>query len=148
MAMRARALSAVALLGVMWMGLPLGLPAPASGPASVQCLTLLDAPPDPGRDDLIPVLEQCSALNPTDVELMADLGSSYEAHHRLSDAEALYRRLLLVDPGYADTRMKLAKILLARGDAPGARREAEAALRVQPNRAAIVEFLRTTETAR
>ena len=146
--MRARAVMAVALLVVLWIGLPIALPGPASGPASMQCLTLPDAPPDRSRADLIPVLEQCSALNPTDVELMADLGSSYEAHQRPADAEAVYRRALLVDPGYADTRMRLAKLLLARGDAPAARREAEAALRIQPNRASILEFLRTTEGSR
>lgn len=146
--MRARAFTAVALLVVLWVGLPVGLPGPSSGPASVQCLTLPDTPEDPARPDLIPVLEQCSALNPTDVELMADLASSYEAHHRLSEAEAVYRRILSVDPGYAGARMKLAKLLLSRGDRIAAHREAEAVLRVQPNRTAVLTFLRDTERSR
>ncbi len=115
------------------------------GPAEEQCLTLADTRPDPERADLIPVLEDCQARHPTDVELMADLGRLFESAGRASDAESIYRRALLVDPAYGELRLRLGRMLLTRGDATGARREAVAALRVQPNRQAILDLLHDAE---
>lgn len=135
-------LASVAVLALLGLALPVRLPAPASGPASTVCATLPDTPPNPARTDLLPVLERCSELNPADVELMADLGFQYEAAGRASSAEAVYRQALAIDPGYADLRLRLGHLLLQHGDASGARREAEAALRVQPNRQALLDLLR------
>jgi cytochrome c-type biogenesis protein CcmH/NrfG len=139
--MPTRILWSVSVLAVLWVVLPVPLPNPSSGPSSSECLTLSDAPPDLERADLVPVFERCSASNPTDVELMADLGLFYESAGRWSDAEAVYRRALRVDPDYADLRIRLGRLLLKRSDSVGARMEAEAALKVQPNRRAPLDLL-------
>jgi len=81
-------------------------------------------------------------LYPSDAELTADLGAEYEAAGRQDDAEAAYRRGVTVDPEYADLRLRLARLLIRRRAFAEARAEAEAALRVQPNRRALVDLLR------
>jgi tetratricopeptide (TPR) repeat protein len=144
--MRTRVLSSLAVLALLWFALPVKL-ANSSGGTSAECLTLPDAPPDPKRADIIPVLERCSALHPIDVELMADLGSVYESAGRLPDAETIYRRALSIDAGYADVRLRLGRLLLNRGDGPAARREAETALRTQPNRKAALDLIRDAQAA-
>jgi tetratricopeptide (TPR) repeat protein len=118
--------------------LPTQLAGRSSGITSEECLTLADVAPtrQPGS---LSRLEQCSALYPDDVELMADLGAAYEAIDR-TKAELAYRRVLQLDPDYADVRLRLGCLLLARGAASEALHQAEAALRVQPNRAALVDL--------
>lgn len=133
-------LASATALGLLWMVLPIGLPKP--GQSTTLCVTLPDEPPDPKGADLTAVLERCVAVNPGDVELMADLGSQYESVGRFSNAEAVYRRALSVDPGYADLRLRLGRLLLQRGDRLAARREAEEALKVQPNRQALLDLER------
>ena len=140
-AMRIRVLAALATLGALWFSLPVALPGPSTGPASAECLTLPDTPPDLTRTDRIPAFERCVRLNPNDVELMADLGRLYEAADRAANAEEIYRRALVVDPGYADVRLRLGRLLLKHGDAAGARTQAAAALAVQPNRRALRDLL-------
>jgi cytochrome c-type biogenesis protein CcmH/NrfG len=144
--MRSRILWPAGALALLWIALPVQLPNPSTGPAEEQCLTLPDTPPDPTRTDLIAVLEHCSARHPTDVELMADLGRLYEWSDRSTDAEAQYRRALSIDPGYGDLRLRLGRLLLKRGDAAAARREAASALTVQTNRRAILELLQDAKT--
>lgn len=79
---------------------------------------------------------------------MADLGREYESAHRPADAEAVYQRALAVDPDYADLQARLATLLLQRGAAADARAHAEHALRVQPNRRALLDLLdRTSRVA-
>ena len=78
---------------------------------------------------------------PADVELLADLGGRGRSHHP-ARSEAAYRRALAIDPGYADLRLRLGGLLMRRGATLEARREAEAALRVQPNRRALLDLLR------
>jgi Tfp pilus assembly protein PilF len=46
-----------------------------------------------------------------------------------------------VDPDFADVHVKLASLLAARGAITDAREHAEAALRLQPNRAAVQQLL-------
>jgi tetratricopeptide (TPR) repeat protein len=87
------------------------------------------------------VLERCSAVVADDVELMADLGREYEAARRPADAEAVYRRALAIDPDYADVHGRLATLLLQRGSVTEARAHAEAGLRLQPNRKALLDIL-------
>ena len=128
--------------------LPVRLPTPSSGPANAECLTLSDTAPDGTRIDRAEVFERCSALNPADVELVADLGRLQEAGGRLADAEASYRRALRLDPGYADVRVRLGRLLLKRGDAVGAREQAEAARDARPNGQAVVDLLADTHGAR
>lgn len=140
--MKSHVVAAIGTLGVLWAVLPVRLPNPATGPANAECLTLPDTPPDLSRADRVPVFEHCSALNPTDVELLADLGLYYEAEGRLGDAESVYVRALDLDPLYADLRVRLGRLMLRRHDLPAARRQAEAALAVQPNRRVVLDLLR------
>jgi tetratricopeptide (TPR) repeat protein len=126
--------------------LPVSLSRGASAASDEDCLTLADSPSAP-TSDLLAALERCSALYPRDTELLADLGAHYEARGRRSEAESIYRRALGVDPGYAELRLRLGRLLLARGAAADARREAEAALDVQPNRQALLDLLRDARAA-
>ncbi len=126
--------AALALLAVM---LPVSLPPSTEGPAA-DCLTLPEAPAGAARSA---ALERCRAANPGAGTLLADLGIAREARGRLAAAESAYRQALVVDPDLADVRLRLARLLLARGDADGARLEAAAALVMEPNRRAAVELL-------
>ena len=127
--------AALATLAVV---LPVSLPGgSATGTSPERCLTMADAPPAP-RPGLAADLQACSDLYPDDVELMADLGAAYEAEGGRDRAEAAYRRALRLDDGYADVRLRLARLLLDRGAAADARREIDAALAAQPNRADLI----------
>jgi len=80
----------------------------------------------------IAAMERCLTAHPDDIEMMLDLGESYETAGRREDAEALYRRALRVDARDGDVHLRLGRVLLARGDRSGAWREGEAALATQP----------------
>jgi len=88
-----------------------------------------------------PALERCLELRPDDVQLMTDLGDAYEQAAQWDRAEAVYRRALSIDAEDGDLRVRLGGVLLQRGDAAGARREATAALVVQPGRAAAIDLI-------
>jgi tetratricopeptide (TPR) repeat protein len=137
--MRARILWSAVVLGVMAMALPVRIPDPSAGKPGGECLTLTDKAPDASRADAIPAYERCSQLDPTDVESMADLGLLYESAGRRTEAEQMYRRALAADPGFADLRLRLGRLLIARGDRAGAREQAQTA---QPNRGALLDLLR------
>jgi tetratricopeptide (TPR) repeat protein len=128
-------LAAACALGAVWVLMPIRMPAAAAETSIAGCLTMADAP----SSDL-PALENCHALVPNDVELSADLGAAYEAAKRPADATAIYRQILTLDPLYADVRFRLAKLLRAAGDAAGAAAQIDQALRVQPNRQALIDF--------
>jgi tetratricopeptide (TPR) repeat protein len=85
-------------------------------------------------------LEECSVQHPDEVGVLAELARRYEPIDS-GRAEALYRRALARDPGYADLRLALGTLLLRKGAAADARTEAETALRIQPNRRALLELL-------
>ena len=104
-----------------------------------ECLTLADvaSTASPAAADRLARLEQCTARHPEDVELLAELGVSYEAVDR-ERAERVYAEVLSRDPDHADVRLRLAHIFFARGAFTEATRHAELALRIQPNRAALV----------
>lgn len=89
-----------------------------------------------------PALERCLELRPDDVEIMTDLGGAYEQAAQWDRAEAVYRRALAIDAEDGDVRVRLARVLLRRGDAAGARREAAAALAIQPGGAAALDLIR------
>ena len=55
-------------------------------------------------------------------------------------AELAYTRALKLDPDYADVRLRLGRLLLARGADAEALKQADMALRVQPNRAALLDL--------
>jgi Flp pilus assembly protein TadD len=77
-------------------------------------------------------LEACAALDPTDVELVTDVGRAYENAGDTAKAEDTYRRALLLDPDDGDVHLRLGELLAGRGDRTGARHEAMAALISQP----------------
>ena len=133
-------MAAAALLCVFWLALPVRLQRASGGPSNEECLRLADCPPADTHADLA-TLERCSAVVVDDVELMADLGAAYESAHRPADAESVYRRAIALDPDYADLRARLAVLLLQRGAADEARAHLTAALRVQPNRRALLDLL-------
>ena len=130
--------AAVGVLFVFWLGLPVKLPHSDRGASSAECLSLADRPPE--GPSAIPTLERCAAIVPNDTELVADLGRLYETQGRLDEAERRYRQAIEIDPEYADVRLRLGHLMLRRGAAADALEQAEAALRVQPNRAALIEL--------
>ena len=78
---------------------------------------------------------------------MADLGAAYERVSQSNRAEELYRRALTLDPEDGDMRVRLAELLLRKGDAEGARREGTVALAVQPGRGAALDVIRRATAA-
>jgi tetratricopeptide (TPR) repeat protein len=97
----------------------------------------------------VPALERCRSIVPNDTEVMADLASEYEGAGRLDLAEKIYQEALAIDPGYANLRLRLGRLMLRRGAADEAQRQAVAALAVQPNREALLELLQdATRTAK
>lgn len=135
-----RIVATVAVLIVCWLFLPVRLQRSADGPSNEACLTLADHPPAESGTFLA-TLEQCAVLVPDDVELLSDLGAEYEKSGRAADAEAVYRRALERDPEYGDLHSRLANLLLKRGAVGDARIHAEAALKLQPNRQAVMDIL-------
>jgi protein O-mannosyl-transferase len=132
--------AALALVGFAVI-LPVALPRQSAVASDADCLTISDRPPtrDPaGRA----ALERCRTLYPDDAELLADLGDEYDAANDPARAEAAYRRALSVDPAFADVRLRLGRLLLRSGRREDALREAEEALRVQPNRGALIDLRR------
>lgn len=92
--------------------------------------------------DDVPTLERCIERQPRNVELLADLGGAYERSSLWDRAEGVYRRALEIDAEDGDIRVRLAQILLRRGDLDGAHREGTAALALQPGRAAALDVVR------
>jgi len=122
--------------------LPVALPRSAAPIADEACVSLAD---EASERTPTSAVERCSSLYPQDVDLIVLLGIRQEAEHRPDAAEAAYRRVLAVEPAYADVRLRLARILLARGAAAEAAREARGALAVQPNRQALVDLIREAD---
>lgn len=137
---RVRVVAAAALLALFWLAPPLRLQPAGSEVSSDVCLTLADRPPS-GASSTLPILERCAALLPTDSELLADLASVYEAVGRFPEAETTYRRALAHDSSYGDLHVALARLLQARGALDEARSHAQAALRLQPNRSAVLRLV-------
>lgn len=133
------ALAAFAVLGVLSLALPMRLPDGGSDRSIADCLTLADSP----SHDLA-ALERCHQLVPTDVELAADLAAEY-AKTRPDAAIEIYKKILELDPLYAEVRLRLARLLRDNGDDAGARSQVDAALRIQPNRRALTEFPSATK---
>ena len=98
---------AAGLLCSYYLLLPVAPVRSAVIPGRLQCLTVADRPPQPSA---VPLLEPCSRLLPNDAELLADLGDQYAAEGQAAEAEAVYRRVLAIDPHYADVRRRLAEL--------------------------------------
>jgi len=136
-----RVASLLFLLCAFAIFVPVSLPRGSSAIADADCLTLADDDHVPPQANGAAALERCSALYPDDVELLADLGAEYERTRASVAAEAVYRRALAIDPDYAELRLRLGRLLLGRGQADEARRQAERALTIQPNRRALLDLL-------
>lgn len=116
-----------------------------SGDASAACERRISDGPPQSAD--VARFERCLALDPSNVELMTDLGAAYESSARAGLAEAMYRRALQVDPRAGDLHVRLGGVLLAHGDSWAARAEAEAALRSQPGSPAARALLERSSGA-
>jgi Tetratricopeptide repeat len=117
----------------------------ALGEGTPPAEAILDCSHVPGFD--VPAFERCLEVRPDDVELMADLGAAHEQAGQWDRAESVYRRALAIDGEDGDVRVRLGNILLRRGDAAGARREAVAALAVQPGRAPALDLMGRADAA-
>jgi tetratricopeptide (TPR) repeat protein len=80
-----------------------------------------------------------------DPALATDVGARYEEAGDPQRAEQVYRQALAADPGYAEIRLRLARLLLRRGAAADAREQVRQALLVQPNRQALIDLLAAAE---
>jgi Flp pilus assembly protein TadD len=109
--------------------------------ATPECLALTPGSVPPDAAESRAVYERCLLQDPQNVELIGLLGRQRELAHDPGGAEALYRQALAIDPGYADLRQRLAVLLLRRGDAAGARREATTALESRPNSRALLDLV-------
>ena len=104
----------------------------------------LDCSLAPSNTPDIGTLEPCVDLHPDDVLLEMDLGRAYERAQQWDRAEAMYRRALENDPDDGDAHLRLGEMLLRRGDAAGAGREASSALKMQPGSLAVQDLIRRT----
>jgi tetratricopeptide (TPR) repeat protein len=128
-------LAAAAALGALWISLPVRLATTSADSSIADCLTLANTP----STDLS-ALERCHTLVPRDVELTADLAAAYATAQRRDEAIKAYREIIAIDPLYADVRLRLARLLRESGDEAAAQSEIDAALSVQPNRKALIDF--------
>jgi tetratricopeptide (TPR) repeat protein len=143
---RVRVVAAGALLAGFWLAPPVRLQPAGSEVSSDVCLTLADRPPS-GGSSALPLLEGCAALLPDDSELLRDLASAYEAAGRGPDAERTYRLALAHDPWDGPLHVALAKLLQARGALDEAHAHAQVALRIQPNRPAVLRLVADLDRA-
>jgi tetratricopeptide (TPR) repeat protein len=142
-------LCAAVMVAILWAALPAPIPQPATGPINELCLSLGDTlPANPASAEALQTLERCSTLLPEDAELNAALGVAYESVHNFARAESAYQRALAIDPSYADVRLRLGHLMLRRGATEAAGQQARAALRVQPNRQALLDLLEQSAGAR
>jgi tetratricopeptide (TPR) repeat protein len=135
------AAAVVLALAAFVVALPVELPRTSGLASDADCLTLADRPPNRAPSHRA-VLERCLASYPDDVELLADLGDAHEAGNDPARAERAYRQALSIDPAFADVRLRLGRLLLRAGRREDALREVEAALRIQPNRGALLDLRR------
>jgi Flp pilus assembly protein TadD len=104
-------------------------------PAAAAAASQADCDTDQKTD--VATLEGCLERDPASVEVLIDLGAAYDAQRRSDPAEAMYRRAIAADPRNGEAHLRLGRLLLARRDIPGARREADSAAASQPGRAAV-----------
>jgi tetratricopeptide (TPR) repeat protein len=145
-AMRPRLLFPLAVVALFAAALPVPLSSRTGFPSNEDCLTLADSPPSRNPHPLA-LLERCSVAYPTDVELLGDLADAYEAADAGAQARKAYERAVGIDPDYADLRVRFARFLLGQGDAGAAASQAEAALKIQPNRLTILNLLHDAQAA-
>lgn len=79
-----------------------------------------------------PLLEKLKT-SPKDPKLLAQVAALYSSTHQFKDAITYYDKALQVDPRNAATRTELASTLYYSGDADGALKELQQALKDKPN---------------
>ncbi|MFN3932795.1 MAG: YaiO family outer membrane beta-barrel protein [Brevundimonas sp.] len=79
-------------------------------------------------------LERVLVLRPADVDARLNLGLALLALDRVAEAEAAFRTVLDQAPGYVDAEVGLARAAERRGDRAAARRHAERAAALSPER--------------
>ena len=79
-----------------------------------------------------PLLEALKK-KPKDAKLLAQVAALYASTHQFKDAAAYYEKSLAVDPKNVTTRTDLASNLYYSGDADGALRELQQALKYKPD---------------
>jgi hypothetical protein len=134
------AVPSLALVALFAFVLPVRIPEPSAAVSRQSCLTLAERAPRqalPGAS----TLEQCLALYPADVELLADLAAVY-AGTAPARAEAALRRAIAVDDANGELRLRLGRMLLERGASAEAAEQAALGLRVQPNRPELIALQR------
>src|SRR4051794_27700919 len=95
--------AALGVLTLFTFCLPLSIIPADSASSLAHCRELLKGRARADGVRLTPV-ETSTRLDPADTEVMAELGLMYEL--RAADrAESIYRRVLAIDPGYADVRL-------------------------------------------
>jgi Flp pilus assembly protein TadD len=77
-----------------------------------------------------------------DVALLTDLGDQLAQRGDTPGAERAYRRAVAIDPDDAEVRRRLSVLLLRRGAREEARIQIASALRIQPNRTALLDLER------
>jgi predicted Zn-dependent protease len=86
-------------------------------------------------------LERCLTFTPRQAAAMTELGDRYAREQDITRAEAMYRRVIAVDPRDGEVRLRLARLLLARGDISGCLAEAEAALVTLPGNREVEDLV-------
>jgi tetratricopeptide (TPR) repeat protein len=76
-------------------------------------------------DKAIHYLEAAVEGSPNDVDIMGRLGEAYLGSKRIPEAEALFKRLLEINPSDEDTRVQMAKVSLQQGHVDRAYAELE-----------------------
>jgi len=79
-----------------------------------------------------PLLEKLKAT-PKDPKLLTQMAALYASTHQFKDATTYYNKALQVDPRNVNTRTELASTLYYSGDADGALKELQQALKDKPN---------------
>jgi len=130
-------------LGYFWIGAKTA-PTPAAPTARVAPAGMPGMPPG-GHPK--PTMEQMKAMadvkaapllealktKPKDAKLLAQVAALYASTHQFKDAVNYYEKSLAVDPKNVTTRTELASSLYYSGDADGAIRELQQALKYKPD---------------
>lgn len=128
---------AAAVLVVACVALPVTLPRQDDRDANTACASLNAPTASPG----LAVLERCFASHPRDTQAMVALGDAFRRVGEDRRAEDVYRAVLRVDAGYAEVRVRVARLLLDHHDFGAAAVEINAALLIQPNRRELQDLL-------
>jgi len=106
-------------------------PAVASAPNALHPLPTMEQMKAMADAKAAPLLEKLQTT-PNDANLLAQLGSIYNAMHQFKEAAQYYDKSLKVDPKNVPTRTELASCLYYGGDVDGALAQLDQALKYDP----------------